>query len=201
MPESWNEFYRDVDADPVPFLGELTVHKEFLAAILRCRPRTALEVGCGTGRFSVFLSHIGIDVTAIDNDEGVLERAQRISKALHGSVKFAKADAARLPLADDAFDVCFHQGLLEHFSDDQIAAFLREQLRVAKAVVFSVPGRCYPTQEFGNERLLSRRQWLRILSGFNVAKCRSYCRQPVGIFRIRRPVMVLAKIEREENRG
>ncbi|HUW30247.1 MAG TPA: class I SAM-dependent methyltransferase [Planctomycetota bacterium] len=199
MPESWNEFYSEVDADPRLFLSELVVHEKFVAAILDCRPRTALEVGCGTGRFSVFLSHLGIGVTAIDNDEGVLERAAMISNALHGSVKFAKADAASLPFADDTFDVCFHQGLMEHFSDEQIGEFLREQLRVARAVVFSVPGCYYPTKEFGNERLLSHRKWKRILSSFNVVTSRLYCRHPVGLFRIHRPLMFLAKIEREEN--
>jgi hypothetical protein len=44
---------------------------------------------------------------------------------------------------------------MEHFSDQEIFWLLREQIRVGKRVVFSVPSDHYPVREWGDERQLS----------------------------------------------
>ena len=87
---------------------------------------------------------------------------------------FKKADAFNLPFDDDSFDVCFSQGFLEHFSDDDIRKLLREQLRVSRKVLFSVPSFWYPRQDFGDERLMKKEDWLRILSEFKLEKASYY---------------------------
>ena len=80
-----------------------------------------------------------------------------------------RGDAHRLPFPDQAFSACFSQGLLEHFADDEVRSMVGEQLRVASVVYASVPSVFYPHVGHrgpglvGNERLLSRAHWLRIL--------------------------------------
>jgi hypothetical protein len=53
---------------------------------------------------------------------------------------------------------------MEHFSDEQIGGLVREQLRVSRSVVFSVPSDRYPRQDVGNERLMPPEEWRRIVS-------------------------------------
>ncbi|MFL5538032.1 MAG: hypothetical protein ACJ8J0_03530, partial [Longimicrobiaceae bacterium] len=50
-------------------------------------------------------------------------------------------------------------GLMEHFDDGQVAGLVREQLRVCRCVVFSVPSDRYPRQDVGNERLMPPERW------------------------------------------
>ena len=198
--KSWSAYYEGTDADIGKFVGELCVHRKMIQEISACRPQTALEIGCGTSRFSIFLSHLGVKVTAADSDPGVLAQARSLRAALNGKVDYLQADAFSLPFADSTFDVCFHQGLMEHFSDEQIHTMLAEQLRVAGRVVFSVPNNRYPSREFGNERLLSSRQWERILARFNVVASFNYHRQRprgfIGSLCPLRRIMYLAAIQR-----
>ncbi|MFC1956460.1 class I SAM-dependent methyltransferase [Chloroflexota bacterium] len=94
---------------------------------------------------------------------------------LSPQVTFKEADAYNLPFRDNRFAVCFSQGFFEHFDDHNINKLLKEQLRVSNVVVFSVPTFYYPAQEFGDERLISREDWLEILSEFAVDRAIYYC--------------------------
>jgi hypothetical protein len=64
----------------------------------------------------------------------------------------------------------YSQGFFEHFDDASIEALVREQLRVGRRVYISVPNARYGVQDFGNERLLTRAEWDRLLRrlGFRV---------------------------------
>ncbi|MFD3324106.1 class I SAM-dependent methyltransferase [Streptomyces sp. NPDC058701] len=68
--------------------------------------RTALEVGCGTGRFARKLALRGIEVDAIDVDSHVVTAARKQNSALDlpGQIRFERADITRLTLAPDTYD-------------------------------------------------------------------------------------------------
>lgn len=140
-------------------------HKAYLSEIIGRSPRSVLEVGVGGGSTSIFLTYLGIKVTAIDNNAGVIASAARNNDRLGGKLEFREADAFRLPYPDDSFDLVCHQGFFEHFEDGDIVRLAREQLRVAPTVVFSVPTRYYLSRALG-ERLLTRRQWEAIMAPF-----------------------------------
>ncbi len=76
-----------------------------------------------------------------------------------------KIDMFSIDFPDDSVDCIFHQGLLEHFSDDEIIASLKEQGRVSELVIFDVPNdrRLKKIQEFGNERFISVSKWLELI--------------------------------------
>jgi SAM-dependent methyltransferase len=196
--KSWHEFYAKADTSAAQYLSELVVHRRFLRTILDRQPRRTIEVGCGTARMSVFLSHLGVKAVALDRDPGIVAQAGRISQALNGSVTFLRGDAFNLPFEDDSFDVSFHQGFLEHFTDEHIALLITEQLRIARSVVFSVPGHSYPGREFGDERLLPPATWKRILAPFRLVESRCYGPRRRGLSRLwrRARIMYLAHIER-----
>jgi hypothetical protein len=115
------------------------------------------------------------DVTVtVDNSPGVLGTANAFIRSVGARVPAVLGDAFALPFGADTFDACFSQGLLEHFSDVEIQGLVAQQLRVAPVAYVSVPSVYYPHAGrrgpglIGNERLLGRRAWERILGRWPV---------------------------------
>lgn len=163
----WDRIYsRPVGSDDIA--GYMANHRPFLEAVSALKPRRVLEVGAGSGRFSIHLSRCGIEAVACDNDPGVAAVARAGNRRARGSAGVLLADGFRLPFRGGAFDAVISQGLMEHFADGDIRLLLDEQLRVAKSAVFSVPSKYYPWREFGNERLMNEREWRRILHGYTI---------------------------------
>jgi SAM-dependent methyltransferase len=91
------------------------VSDELLPVAMRWKElgkKTALDIGCGRGRHSLFLAELGFDVTAADiSPEGIdqLEKEAKKRK-LDGKIKTVVCDMLELPFADSSFDcvVGFH---------------------------------------------------------------------------------------------
>jgi hypothetical protein len=95
-------------------------------AVTGLRPRTALEVGPGSGIVTTALRFNGIDVTTMD-----FERKMRPRVC---------ADLRALPFVPGAFDVVVASQVLEHVSVAQLDATLASLARTARRhVVISVP--------------------------------------------------------------
>ena len=89
-------------------------------------PGPVLDLGCGTGMFSAYLSDwFEISVVGIDPSEGMLTQARS-----RGSdrVRFARGAAGSLPLADDSCSACFLSVTIHHWPD--LMAGAREVRRV-----------------------------------------------------------------------
>lgn len=174
MTKSWGKFYTS-SYDFEYLIQNAHCHLEFFKSIYEEKPKKVLEVGSGTGAMSVFLSYLGFDVVSLDNDKQVLEQVKKMSKNLNGKVNFVFGDGFKMDYKDNDFDVVFHQGLLEHFEDGDIIKLLKEQLRVGKKVVLSVPNNFYPTKDFGNERLLTKNYWEKLLGKhFKILESKEY---------------------------
>lgn len=128
-------------------------------AILKASPKRALEIGCGGGNMSIYLSQAGVEALGIDIEEAVVEEARRHNRALGGRADFRVGDGFATGFADQSYCAVHSQGVLEHFDDKDIEAFLAEGIRVARRSVHSVPNLNYPTKDFGNERLMPARFW------------------------------------------
>jgi len=166
----WCQYYRERPLSLERYVNDIWTHRPFLSEIASIgqEDKEMLEVGSGSSALSIFLSHLGYKIVSIDNDEGVLNTARQNNTLLNGRVAFKKADACNLPFEDNRFDVCFSQGFFEHFDDDNIRKLLDEQMRVSNVVIFSIPTFWYPSQDFGNERLMKKEDWLEILAEFKV---------------------------------
>jgi ubiquinone/menaquinone biosynthesis C-methylase UbiE len=94
--------------------------------------RTCLELGCGTGFFTLNLKLGGVveECSVTDLSPGMVEVAQRNARALGFEVDGRVADAERLPYADNSFDLVIGHAVLHHIPDIEQA--LREVLRVLK---------------------------------------------------------------------
>ncbi|MCK4518549.1 MAG: methyltransferase domain-containing protein [Candidatus Omnitrophica bacterium] len=165
---NWRKFYSNFSYLDV--LRDNSVHAYYLFRILMNRPKKALEVGCGTGSQSIFLSHFVSEVCGVDKDEELIGLAKKLRGKRNKKTKFVHGDAFNLPLKDKSFDLCFSQGFFEHFSDAEIISLCNEQLRVADKIIFSVPSDNYFCKDFGNERLLSPQRWENILEKMDEVK-------------------------------
>jgi ubiquinone/menaquinone biosynthesis C-methylase UbiE len=86
---------------------------------------SVLEIGCGMGHFSRWLSNEGLAAVGLDLSAAMLAEAQAL-----GGVPLVQSDARRLPFADGAFDLTALITTLEFLEQPQEA--LAEALRVAR---------------------------------------------------------------------
>lgn len=175
-PGNWTAIYEKVNLDQVPqhyhAFTKMPFLSEYLerAALLCPEGGRALETGIGFGYGAIWLSRRGVQAEGIDYSEDIVERAKSINEALDGQATFRFGDFFNLAEhIDGTYDVILHQGVLEHFSDDEIREILRQQVRISQYVIFSVPSIHYPFErEFGNERLLTLHKWKTILEDFDI---------------------------------
>lgn len=96
-----------------------------------------LEVACGTGYWTQFLSPVGTRVTAIDASPETLDVAK--SRGANASVHFVVGDAFRLPVSSGVFDAAFAGFWISHVPRSRIPEFLdglHRSLSVGARVVF-----------------------------------------------------------------
>ena len=79
----------------------------------------ALEIGAGTGYFSLNLMQAGIvgEATCMDISPGMLEALRANAAQLGLEVTTVAADAEALPLPDGGFDLVFGHAVLHHIPD------------------------------------------------------------------------------------
>jgi ubiquinone/menaquinone biosynthesis C-methylase UbiE len=92
----------------------------------------SLELGCGTGFFTLNLKLAGVidECHVTDLSPGMVEVAQRNARELGFEVEGRVADAERLPYEDDTFDIVIGHAVLHHIPD--LDAAFDEILRVLK---------------------------------------------------------------------
>ncbi len=86
---------------------------------------SVLEVGCGTGHFSRWLSARGLRVVGLDRSGPMLAQARMLD-----GVSLVRGDGHRLPFADGSFDIAVLVTTLEFLEQPREA--LKEALRVAR---------------------------------------------------------------------
>jgi SAM-dependent methyltransferase len=92
----------------------------------------ALEIGAGTGYFSLNLLRAGVvgQAVATDISSGMLEKLRHSAGELGLKVETAACEAAELPFDDDSFDLVFGHAVLHHLPD--LEAAFREFARVLR---------------------------------------------------------------------
>jgi SAM-dependent methyltransferase len=78
-----------------------------------------LEIGSGTGYFSLNLMQLGVleRLTATDISPGMLERLAATAEALGLEAETVAAEAEELPFEDESFDIVFGHAVLHHIPD------------------------------------------------------------------------------------
>jgi ubiquinone/menaquinone biosynthesis C-methylase UbiE len=101
----------------------------------------ALEIGSGTGYFSLNLVQLGVieRLTATDISAGMLKRLAATAEALGvDQVTTVATEAEELPFEDESFDLVFGHAVLHHIPDlDRAFAEFRRVLRPGGMVAFA----------------------------------------------------------------
>jgi len=122
--------------------GQRRMVRKLLRAVGSHTPRTfgaALEVGAGTGYFSLNLLQAGLieEATATDISPGMLDALEDRASELGRTVRTARCEAAALPFHDDSFDLVLGHAVLHHLPDlDAAFAEFRRVLRPGGTLVF-----------------------------------------------------------------
>lgn len=92
---------------------------------------SVLDIGCGTGNYSLELAKKGLKVTGVDISTGMLAEAKAKASRAGLEISFHVADAMSLPFPDQSFDIVLAVSAVEFVPDMQRA--LQEAYRVLKA--------------------------------------------------------------------
>jgi ubiquinone/menaquinone biosynthesis C-methylase UbiE len=126
-------------------VGQRQVRLKLVKALGGLDGRTfgdALEIGSGTGYFSLNLVQLGLieRLTATDISPGMLKRLEATGEALGLAEKIATVatEAEQLPFEDESFDLVFGHAVLHHIPDlERAFAEFRRVLRPGGMVAFA----------------------------------------------------------------
>ena len=90
--------------------------------------KRALDVGCGSGRWSRFLRDRGAQVTGIDPTPAMLETAERLSPG----VEFRRMSATDIDLADESVDFVLSVTVIQHLHPEEQVKAAASMCRVLK---------------------------------------------------------------------
>ena len=110
--EEWTKF-SSFDKDEIERMGN--EYFDLLAATSVNKDSYVLDVGCGTGRWSYYLSPKVKFVEAIDPSDAVFSAVQLTSGK--PNIRVTKAGVSSIPFDDATFDFIFSLGVLHHIPD------------------------------------------------------------------------------------
>ncbi|HEY5053725.1 MAG TPA: class I SAM-dependent methyltransferase [Solirubrobacterales bacterium] len=122
--------------------GQEQVRLKLVKALGGLRGRSfgdGLEIGSGTGYFSLNLLQLGVieRLTATDISPGMLKRLATTAASLGLEVDTVGTEAEELPFADESFDLVFGHAVLHHIPDlEKAFAEFRRVLRPGGVIAF-----------------------------------------------------------------
>src|SRR3954451_13681574 len=145
-----NRRYHDVAADSYDAKWGISFgaigHKQVLGKITKLLGSApgpfarSLEIGAGTGYFSLNLLQTGVvrEATCTDISPGMLATLERNAEQLNLAVQTSACDAAELPFDDDSFDLVLGHAVLHHLPElDRSFAEFGRVLRPGGLILFA----------------------------------------------------------------
>ena len=117
---------------PITLWGDVRIPEEVKALAPQGGSRTALELGCGVGRFSRYLAHQGLRVTGVDFSQVAISKAWKSVAPGELNPQFVVGDVTRLEVLRGPFDVSLDVGCFHCLDPKGQAAYVSEVSRLLK---------------------------------------------------------------------
>lgn len=127
----WDTAWRRV-SKPHKELPRLPYIHEITRKFKKYQVKKVLDLGCGSGWLTIFISKYGFDVTGIDIAKPAIELGKIWAKEDNSSVNFLVGDILNLPFKDGTFDAIVCNSVLEHFRLDQAEVLLEKVHMILK---------------------------------------------------------------------
>ena len=92
--------------------------------------KAVLEIGAGSGATAIRLAQQGGTVSCLDYSVNSVKLIKENAEKCSASLNIIPGNAYTIPVQNDSFDICYHQGFLEHFRDP--GRLLEEQWRILR---------------------------------------------------------------------
>src|SRR2546422_8385234 len=147
----YSEIYQKAKRpEDLPWHREETPEWLAQAASERSKPGRFLDIGCGTGVFSVQMALKGYDVTAIDFTNKALEMAEDRARQAGAQIRFQRADVLNWEGAGK-FDIVFDSGCFHSLDPSDRPRYKAQVLK------WIHPGSDYILIHFGRRHFLDWR--------------------------------------------
>ena len=125
--QAWNRVSKPHKELPkLPYIHEVT------RKLKKYKVNKVLDLGCGSGWLSIFISKYGFDVTGIDTAKPAVELGKMWAKEDNANVNFLVGDILNLPFKEGTFDAIVCNSVLEHFRLDQAKIIFEKIHKVLK---------------------------------------------------------------------
>ena len=170
---SWYEVYlKDIEKKGTleNYVEDKIENKKILINLIKkyAKGNKLIEAGSGTGVLSTYMASLGYDVIGIDIDKDILNLSKKIAKSYNSKNKptFKNKSIFELNYKKNNFDVSFSNGVLEHFTNEQIIETLKQQMKISKIVIFGIPTKYFNQKEamYGDERYMSYKFWRKLIN-------------------------------------
>lgn len=101
----------------------------------------SIELGAGTGQFSLILKKLGYikEVYLVDVEEEALDIAKKLFEEFGEECNIINSNLLDLDYEKDSFDICFSGGLIEHFKGEEQEKVIKIHMDIAKKTIFQFP--------------------------------------------------------------
>ncbi len=118
---------------PITLWGDFRIPDEIKAFSRQGSPQTALELGCGIGRFTRYMAQQGLRATGVDFSPVAIANAQARVARYHTQPRFLVGDVTHLDALSGPFDVSFDVGCFHCLDPQGQTAYVAEVSRLLKA--------------------------------------------------------------------
>lgn len=114
----WDEAWKRV-SKPHKELPKLPYIHELTRKLKKYQVKKVLDLGCGSGWLSIFISKYGFDITGIDIAKPAVDLGKLWASEDNANVTFLASDLLNMPFQERSFDAIVCNSVLEHFRLDQ----------------------------------------------------------------------------------
>jgi len=128
----WEKFYSETPSSNIPWESGKPDEQlmELVASGVIMKGAKILDVGCGLGTQSVYLSKNGFDVTGIDTSKTAIKKARDLAEISKVKANFIVGDVTDMPFEDGQFDFVYDRGCLHHLKPKERSLYAFEIRRV-----------------------------------------------------------------------